>query len=59
MHSISHYQELISSYFSNLHLTKEPKNLYEPIEITFPKIIIVKIYKLVIIRRRNIKKKIN
>ncbi len=32
MHSISHYQELISSYFSNLHLTKEPKNLYEPIE---------------------------
>lgn len=32
MHSISHYQELISSYFSNLNLTKEPKNLYEPIE---------------------------
>jgi geranylgeranyl diphosphate synthase type II len=32
MHSISHYQELISNYFSELHLTKEPKNLYEPIE---------------------------
>ena len=32
MHAISHYQELISDYFSDLHLTKEPKNLYEPIE---------------------------
>jgi geranylgeranyl diphosphate synthase type II len=32
MHAISHYQELISSYFSELHLAKEPKNLYEPIE---------------------------
>ena len=32
MHAISHYQELISEYFSELHLAKEPKNLYEPIE---------------------------
>ena len=32
MHSISHYQELISQYFSELHLTKEPENLYKPIE---------------------------
>ncbi len=32
MHSISHYQELISDYFSELQLTKEPKNLYEPID---------------------------
>ncbi|MEC4004108.1 polyprenyl synthetase family protein [Flavobacterium sp. SUN052] len=32
MHAISHYQELISDYFSELHLTKEPKNLYQPIE---------------------------
>jgi geranylgeranyl diphosphate synthase type II len=32
MHSISHYQELISDYFSELHLTKEPKNLYKPID---------------------------
>jgi len=32
MHSISHYQALISDYFANLHLNKEPKNLYEPIE---------------------------
>ncbi len=32
MHAISHYQELISDYFSDLHLTKDPKNLYEPIE---------------------------
>ena len=32
MHAISHYQELITNYFSDLHLTKEPKNLYEPIE---------------------------
>lgn len=32
MHSISHYQALISDYFTALHLNKEPKNLYEPIE---------------------------
>ena len=32
MHAISHYQELIADYFSELHLTKDPKNLYEPIE---------------------------
>lgn len=32
MHAISHYQELISEYFSELHLSKEPKNLYQPIE---------------------------
>ncbi|WP_293872356.1 polyprenyl synthetase family protein [Flavobacterium sp.] len=32
MHSISHYQEIISEYFKDLHVTKEPKNLYEPIE---------------------------
>jgi geranylgeranyl diphosphate synthase type II len=32
MHTLSHYQELISDYFSELHLTKEPKNLYQPIE---------------------------
>jgi geranylgeranyl diphosphate synthase type II len=32
MHAISHYQELITKYFSELHLTKEPKNLYDPIE---------------------------
>lgn len=32
MHVLSHYQELISDYFSELHLNKEPKNLYEPIE---------------------------
>lgn len=32
MHALSHYQELISDYFSELHLNKEPKNLYEPIE---------------------------
>ncbi len=32
MHALSHYQELISDYFSELHLTKEPKNLYQPIE---------------------------
>ncbi|EKT4550013.1 polyprenyl synthetase family protein [Flavobacterium psychrophilum] len=32
MHTISHYQELISDYFSELHLTKEPKNLYNPID---------------------------
>ncbi len=32
MHALSHYQELITDYFSELHLTKDPKNLYEPIE---------------------------
>lgn len=32
MHALSHYQELISAYFTELHLKKEPKNLYEPIE---------------------------
>ncbi|MCZ8196126.1 MAG: polyprenyl synthetase family protein [Flavobacterium sp.] len=32
MHALSHYQELISAYFTELHLNKEPKNLYEPIE---------------------------
>ena len=33
MRSIYQYQEFISDYLqSNLHLTKEPKNLYEPIE---------------------------
>jgi geranylgeranyl diphosphate synthase type II len=32
MHALSHYQELISVYFTELHLNKEPKNLYEPIE---------------------------
>lgn len=32
MHSIAHYQEIISDYFKDLHVTKEPKNLYEPIE---------------------------
>ncbi|MEC4047875.1 polyprenyl synthetase family protein [Flavobacterium sp. SUN046] len=32
MHAISHYQELISDYFTELSLTKEPKNLYEPIQ---------------------------
>ncbi|GAA4047653.1 polyprenyl synthetase family protein [Flavobacterium chungnamense] len=32
MHALSHYQELISAYFTELHLDKEPKNLYEPIE---------------------------
>ena len=32
MHPIAHYQELISLYFSELHLTKEPKNLYKPID---------------------------
>lgn len=32
MHTLSHYQELISAYFTELHLNKEPKNLYEPIE---------------------------
>jgi geranylgeranyl diphosphate synthase type II len=32
MHALYHYQELISDYFSELHLNKEPKNLYEPID---------------------------
>jgi geranylgeranyl diphosphate synthase type II len=32
MHTLSHYQELISVYFTELHLNKEPKNLYDPIE---------------------------
>ena len=32
MHALSHYQELISDYFTELNLAKEPKNLYEPIE---------------------------
>ncbi len=32
MHAISHYQKLISDYFAELSLTKEPKNLYEPIQ---------------------------
>jgi len=32
MQAISKYQELISDYFTALHLNKEPKNLYEPIE---------------------------
>lgn len=32
MHAISHYQELITDYFLELHLAKNPKNLYEPIE---------------------------
>ncbi len=31
MHSLSHYQELVSTYFNGLQLNKEPKNLYEPI----------------------------
>jgi geranylgeranyl diphosphate synthase type II len=31
MHSISYYQEVISKYFEGLTLTKEPKNLYDPI----------------------------
>lgn len=32
MHSISHYQEVISDYFAELSLSKEPKNLYDPIQ---------------------------
>ena len=32
MRPIAHYQELISNYFNELALAKEPKNLYEPIE---------------------------
>lgn len=31
MHSISYYQDLVSSHFQNLSLSKEPQNLYEPI----------------------------
>ena len=31
MHSISQYQELVSTHFQELALLKEPKNLYEPI----------------------------
>lgn len=31
MHSISHYQEIISNHFSALAIDKEPNNLYEPI----------------------------
>ncbi len=32
MHAISHYQELITNYFDDLDLIKEPKNLYNPIQ---------------------------
>ncbi|WP_395044565.1 polyprenyl synthetase family protein [Flavobacterium sp.] len=32
MQAISHYQELISNYFDDLELVKEPKNLYNPIQ---------------------------
>lgn len=32
MHSISHYQTLVSEYFNALCLNKEPRNLYEPID---------------------------
>lgn len=32
MHSISHYQTLVSEYFNGLRLNKEPRNLYEPID---------------------------
>jgi geranylgeranyl diphosphate synthase, type II len=32
MHSIAHYQELISNYFNELTLDKEPKGLYDPIQ---------------------------
>ena len=31
MQSIAYYQDLITEYFESLSLTKEPKNLYEPI----------------------------
>lgn len=31
MHSITHYQDIISEHFKTLALRKEPKNLYEPI----------------------------
>ena len=32
MHSIYQYQEFISDYLQSQHETKEPKNLYEPID---------------------------
>ncbi len=32
MHSITYYQELISAYFSNHKIEKQPRNLYEPIQ---------------------------
>src|SRR5690606_17900630 len=32
MQSISNYQDQISSHFKNLTFTKEPQNLYEPIQ---------------------------
>lgn len=32
MHQISYYQELVSDYFEQLSLIKEPKNLYNPIQ---------------------------
>lgn len=31
MHSISYYQDIIEAHFSQLHIDKEPKNLYDPI----------------------------
>lgn len=31
MHSISHYQNLVSKYFEELSMLKEPQNLYNPI----------------------------
>ena len=32
MLSLSDYQNVISEAFSNLHINKQPKNLYEPID---------------------------
>jgi geranylgeranyl diphosphate synthase, type II len=32
MRAIAEYQNIISSFFESLHLEKEPKNLYEPID---------------------------
>jgi geranylgeranyl diphosphate synthase type II len=32
MHTISHYQELVSAHFKALSFDKEPKHLYEPIQ---------------------------
>ncbi|VXB27970.1 Polyprenyl synthetase [Flavobacterium sp. 9AF] len=32
MHTISQYQEVISKHFANLKTSKDPKNLYEPID---------------------------
>ena len=32
MLSLSEYQNVISEEFSNLHIHKQPKNLYEPID---------------------------